>query len=39
MRRSRPAVRITLSGERYDELLVEAPDPGAIVARLSRPSR
>ena len=39
LRKGRPAVRVTLSGEKYDELLIEAPDPGAIVARLSRPNQ
>lgn len=38
LRRNRPAVYVALTGERYDELLVETPDPAAIVARLNPPS-
>ncbi len=39
LRRHRPAVYVALSGQKYDELLVETPDPAAIVARLSRQTR
>ena len=34
LRRNRPAVYVVLRGEKYDELLVETPDPDAILARL-----
>jgi hypothetical protein len=36
LRRNRPAVRVVLQGERYDELLVETSDPASVIARLSR---
>ncbi len=36
LRRNRRAVYVVLRGERYDELLVESPDPDAILARLPR---
>ncbi len=36
LRRNRPAVRVVLRGEKYDEVLVETPDPEAVLARLSR---
>jgi hypothetical protein len=36
LRRNRPAVCIALSGERYDELLIETPDPDAFMAALPR---
>jgi hypothetical protein len=34
LRRNRPAVYVALRGEKYDELLIESPDPEAILARL-----
>jgi hypothetical protein len=36
LRRNRPAVHVVLQGERYDEVLVETPDPAAILSRLPR---
>ena len=36
LRRSRRAVYVVLRGEKYDELLVETPDPEAILARLPK---
>jgi hypothetical protein len=36
LRRGRPAVRVVLRDEKYDELLIEAPDPAAVLARLPR---
>jgi hypothetical protein len=36
LRRDVPAVRLTLRGEKYDEVLVETPDPAAILSRLPR---
>jgi hypothetical protein len=36
LRRKVPAVRIALRDEKYDELLVETPDPAAILAQLPR---
>ena len=37
VRRERPAVYVALGGQKYDELLIETPDPVALVARLGRP--
>ncbi|MHA6793235.1 hypothetical protein ACVGVM_06900 [Pseudonocardia bannensis] len=34
VRRGEPAVRISLSGERYDTLLLGVADPAGLVARL-----
>ena len=36
LRRNRRAVYVALRGEKYDELLIESPDPGAVLARLPR---
>lgn len=36
LRRHRPAVYVALSGAKYDELLIEAPDAEALAARLLR---
>jgi hypothetical protein len=37
LRRERPAVYVALSGPKYDELLIETPDPVALVAQLRHP--
>ena len=34
LRRNRPAVLVRLENERYDELLIETPDPAALLSRL-----
>lgn len=34
LRRGQPAVRIALRGQHFDELLIETPDPTAVLARL-----
>jgi hypothetical protein len=34
LRRNRRAVYVELRGEKYDELLIESPDPGTVLARL-----
>jgi hypothetical protein len=36
LRRHRPAVYVSLRGEKYDELLIETDDPTGIIGRLSR---
>jgi hypothetical protein len=36
LRRNRPAVYVSLRGEKYDELLIESEDPAGIIARLAR---
>jgi hypothetical protein len=36
LRRNRPAVYVQLKGEKYDELLIETPDPAGIIALLGR---
>ena len=36
LRRNRPAVYVALRGEKYDELLVETPDPSAVLDRLPK---
>jgi hypothetical protein len=36
LRRNRPAVYVALHGEKYDELLIETPDPETVLARLPR---
>ena len=37
LRRERPAVYVALTGEKYDELLIETPDPARLMAQLGRP--
>jgi hypothetical protein len=39
LRRQRPAVYIALTGQKYDELLIETPDPGLLLTQLPRPLR
>jgi hypothetical protein len=34
LRRNRPAVYVVLRDQKYDELLIETPDPAGILARL-----
>ncbi len=36
LRRNRPAVYVALRDQKYDELLVETPNPAAILARLPK---
>lgn len=36
LRRNRPAVYVVLRGEKYDELLIESPEPDEVLARLPR---
>ena len=36
LRRNRRAVYVALRGEKYDELLVETPDPEAVLGRLPK---
>jgi hypothetical protein len=36
LRRNRPAVYVSLRGEKYDELLIETDDPMGIISRLPR---
>jgi hypothetical protein len=36
LRRHRRAVYVALRGEKYDELLIESPDPDSVLARLPR---
>jgi hypothetical protein len=36
LRRERPAVYVALSGQKYDALLIETPDPGLLLAQLGR---
>ncbi len=36
LRRQRPAVYVALSGQEYDELLIETPDPGLLLTQLRR---
>jgi hypothetical protein len=34
LRRNRPAVYVVLRDQRYDELLIETPDPAGVLTRL-----
>jgi hypothetical protein len=39
LRKNKPAVYLELRGEKYDELLIETDDPGAILSRVPRSAR
>ena len=36
LRRQRPAVYVALTGQKYDELLIETADPGLFLTQLGR---